>query len=288
MNQEWYQQLPLNDVRNVIPVSGGDVNQAYRVETETETYFLLVQPGRDASFYEAEIAGLKAFEAAEITAPVVIASGEIENDAYLLLSYLEEGHTGSQEALGQLVAKLHQTYSEQGQFGFELPYEGRDISFDNTWTDTWVDLFIHQRIDVLAERIRQEQLWSPEDDELFEEVRQIMIETLRQHDSKPSLLHGDLWGGNYMFLTDGQPALFDPAPLYGDREFDLGATRVFGGFTQAFYDAYHEAYPLTEGATLRIQFYELYLLLVHLVKFGSMYHHSVKRTMEAIAHASSS
>jgi fructosamine-3-kinase len=27
-----------------------------------------------------------------------------------------------------------------------------------------------------------------------------------------------------MFLKDGRPALFDPAPLYGDREFDLGIT----------------------------------------------------------------
>lgn len=85
-----------------------------------------------------------------------------------------------------------------------------------------------------------------------------------------------------MFLTDGRPALFDPAPLYGDREFDLGATKVFGGFDDAFYHAYNEAYPLSEGANLRIQFYELYLLMVHLVKFGAMYAQSVRRTMNNI------
>ncbi|MFP6334430.1 fructosamine kinase family protein, partial [Bacillus subtilis] len=71
-------------------------------------------------------------------------------------------------------------------------------------------------------------------------------------------------------------------PLYGDREFDLGATRVFGGFTQDFYDAYNEALPLNKGANERIKFYELYLLMVHLVKFGSLYAGSVNRTMKDI------
>ena len=55
-------------------------------------------------------------------------------------------------------------------------------------------------------------------------------------------------GGNYMFLKNGEPALFDPMPLYGDREFDLGATRVFGGFSEEFYEAYDKAYPLPDGA----------------------------------------
>ncbi|MFO3719432.1 fructosamine kinase family protein [Staphylococcus felis] len=282
MHEQWYQQLPLEGIQNVRPVSGGDVNEAYRIETTTDTYFLLVQPNRTEDFYDAEIAGLKAFEEAGITAPIVISSGEIEQDAYLLLSYLDEGSSGSQRELGALVAKLHYTYAPNGQYGFDLPYEGGDIRFENEWTSTWKDLFIHQRIDPLVERIRQAHLWTEQDDVLFESVRQIMMDTLGEHRSEPSLLHGDLWGGNYMFLKDGTPALFDPAPLYGDREFDLGATKVFGGFTQDFYDAYHQAYPLSEGAMFRIHFYELYLLLVHLVKFGTMYAGSVRRMMEVI------
>ena len=51
-----------------------------------------------------------------------------------------------------------------------------------------------------------------------------------------------------MFLTNGQPALFDPAPLYGDREFDIGITTVFGGFTQEFYDEYNQQLPLAKGS----------------------------------------
>lgn len=279
MKQQWYEQLPIEGITTVTPVRGGDVNQAFRVETAEETYFLLIQPQHPADFYKAEIAGLQAFEQAGITAPSVIANGCIAGDAYLLLSYLEEGVSGSQRALGQLVAQLHQVMSPNGQFGFEIPYQGSTMSFDNQWQTSWCDLFLNQRIKPLVQRIEAEGLWTEHDAKQFEQVYERMDVTLRQHNSEPSLLHGDLWAGNYMFLTDGTPALFDPAPLYGDREFDLGATKVFGGFSADFYEAYHQTYPLQAGAFYRIQFYELYLLLVHLVKFGTVYLASVREKM---------
>src|SRR5699024_8580483 len=102
-------------------------------------------------------------------------------------------------------------------------------------------------------------------------VREVIVSALSDHTSKPSLLHGDLWGGNYMFLENGQPALFDPAPLYGDREFDLGITTVFGGFTQTFYDSYNKHYPLSKVANERVLFYRLICLRVSLMKVGIMY-----------------
>ncbi|MCS4487104.1 fructosamine kinase family protein [Staphylococcus americanisciuri] len=282
MKQQWYQQLPIDGIKIVTPVSGGDVNQAFRIETTEATYFLLVQSQQFADFYAAEIAGLKAFEKEGITAPKVIANGCIDGDAYLLLTYLEEGASGSQQALGQLVAKLHQVKNPNGQFGFSLPYKGSAISFDNQWQNSWHDLFLHQRVNPLVQRIEAEGLWTAYDSERFQRVYDIMICVLQVHESEPSLLHGDLWAGNYMFLTDGTPALFDPSPLYGDREFDLGATKVFGGFSSDFYEAYHQTYPLKDGAHDRIQFYELYLLLVHLVKFGTMYLSAVREKMEEI------
>lgn len=91
MNEQWLEHLPLKDIKEISPVSGGDVNEAYRVETDTDTFFLLVQRGRKESFYAAEIAGLNEFERAGITAPRVIASGEVNGDAYLVMTYLEEG-----------------------------------------------------------------------------------------------------------------------------------------------------------------------------------------------------
>lgn len=282
MKQSWQTQLPLNNIKSISPVSGGDVNEAFKIETVERTYFLLVQRNRNASFFAAEISGLELFEEAEVNAPRVIGSGEIEGDAYLLLTYLDEGRTGSQEALAELVAQMHSKQQVNGKFGFDLPYEGGDITFDNSWTDNWITLFVNRRLDHLKDTLVEQGAWSDDDVSQYESVRSVIVDTLKQHPSKPSLLHGDLWGGNYMFLKDGSPALFDPAPLYGDREFDLGITTVFGGFTEAFYNEYDKHYPINEDVEKRLEFYKLYLLMVHLVKFGGMYAESVKRSMKQI------
>ena len=282
MKTQWQSQLPLDNIRSIVPVSGGDVNEAYRVETSQSPYFLLVQRQRSKDFFAAEVAGLNLFEKSGITAPIVIDSGEIDGDAYLLLSFLNEGTQGSQAELGALVAKMHQQQQPDGKFGFDLPYEDGDVSFNNNWSDSWMTIFVERRLDHLKDRLVNQGLWIEDDVQTYHKVREKIVSSLRNHTSKPSLLHGDLWGGNYMFLENGQPALFDPAPLYGDREFDLGITTVFGGFTQAFYDAYNKHYPLSKGANQRLEFYRLYLLMVHLLKFGSMYAGSVDRSMENI------
>ncbi|WP_323703847.1 fructosamine kinase family protein [Mammaliicoccus sp. Dog046] len=285
MNQEWLNQLPIQNIKKCILVRGGDVNEAFRIETKDDIYFLLVQHQRSEDFYDAEVAGLEAFQEAGVRAPIVKGRGEINSDAYLILSYLEEGRSGSQRELGKLVAKLHSHHEPSGKFGFHLPYHGSAITFENGWQETWTNIFVEQRLDQLRNEIVKQHLWTEEEQRKFEQVREIIVDTLENHNSKPSLLHGDLWAGNYMFLDNGEPVLFDPSPLYGDREFDLGATRVFGGFTKDFYDAYNESLPLSKGAEFRIQFYELYLLMVHLVKFGEMYAGSVNRTMNDILEA---
>ena len=128
MNQSWQEQLPLNNIKSISPVSGGDVNDAYIVETDNDTYFLLVQKNREADFYAAEIAGLKKFEEAGIKAPIVEGNGQIDNDAYLLLSYLQEAGRGDQRDLAKLVAKMHSQQQGDGKLGFEIPHEDGDIS----------------------------------------------------------------------------------------------------------------------------------------------------------------
>lgn len=169
----WTKQLPLQHITAITPVGGGDVNQAYRVDTAEKPYFLLVQPGYPASFYAGEIAGLEAFEQADILAPRVIANDTIEGDGYLLLSFLTSG-SGSQRDLGHLVAHLHQHHEPSGRFGFDYPYAGTSVSFANDWTDSWADLFIHQRLDKLSAHLRQKGLWQAADQTTFQQVRTII------------------------------------------------------------------------------------------------------------------
>lgn len=283
MNHDWIKHLPIDDVRQVTRVGGGDVNQAYRMDAGEKSYFLLVQPNQPQTFYASEIAGLKAFEEAGIHAPQVITSGQINGDAYLLLDYLESG-TGKQSDLGKLVAHLHRHESQNGKFGFDYPYSGSSISFNNDWTDSWIALFVHRRLDVLASKLQKNRLWTKSEIELYEKAREIIVFELEHHSSKPVLLHGDLWSGNYMFLADGAPVLFDPAAVYGDRELDIGVTTVFGGFTSEFYRAYEASYPFDEGYEKRLEFYRLYYLMVHLHKFGFSYANSVAATLRKIVH----
>lgn len=281
MMVDWIRQLPLEDVQQVTQVGGGDVNQAYRIDTGKKSYFLLFQPNQPKSFYAGEIAGLNAFKKAGIMAPRVIASGQTSEGAYLLLNYLERG-TGKQAKLGELVAHLHHYKSPNGQFGFDYPYSGSSISFNNDWTGSWTELFVNRRLDVLAALLQKKQLWTSHDVKQYKKSRDRIISELARHTSEPVLLHGDLWGGNYMFLSDGSPALIDPAAVYGDRELDLGVTTVFGGFTSEFYRAYAAAYPFDEGYEKRLPFYQLYYLMVHLNKFGLGYAGSVSATMREI------
>lgn len=277
-----FENLPLEDVKDIRVASGGDVNQAFKIYTNDDEYFMLVQENTDEDFYKGEIAGLKLFEKIEIVAPRVIANGYEDNKAYLILSFLEEGTSGSQSDLARTVAKVHQYKSPNGKFGFDNEHRGSDTTYTNEWTDSWKEVIIDQRLDVLKDQLVEMNLWNELDVEKYEKVRNIINRTLDNHKSEASLLHGDLWGGNYMFLKDGTPALFDPSPFYGDREFDIGITTVFGGFTDEFYKEYNNIYPLSYGYEKRIEFYRLFLFMVHMVKFGRTYESSVSRAMDNI------
>ncbi|MFD1441075.1 fructosamine kinase family protein [Lacticaseibacillus hegangensis] len=281
MDQNWLAQLPIEPVTTFQGVHGGDVNQAFHLHTAKRELFLLVQPGQPASFYAGEIAGLNAFAENGIAAPRVLGNGAIDGDGYLLLSYLASG-TGDQAALGHLVAKLHQVQSPTGRFGFEQPYAGTSVSFDNAWTDTWTELFVDRRLDVLDRALTHKGLWTAADHTRYLAARAKIVAALATHKSQPVLLHGDLWSGNFMFTADGQPALIDPAALYGDREFDIGITTVFGGFNDRFYQAYAADLPFEPGAGQRLDFYRLYLLMVHLDKFGSSYARPVASLLSRI------
>ncbi|MDH5594042.1 MAG: fructosamine kinase family protein, partial [Gammaproteobacteria bacterium] len=86
-----------------------------------------------------------------------------------------------------------------------------------------------------------------------------------------SLLHGDLWSGNYAFLKTGEPVIFDPATYYGDREADIAMTELFGGFSAEFYAEYNNCYPLDSGYKTRKTLYNLYHILNHMNMFGGGY-----------------
>jgi protein-ribulosamine 3-kinase len=253
------------------PVSGGDINQAYRLQdVDGRDWFLKLNKAGCADMLAAEAAGLKELASAGvIRVPQCMGCGADDQAAWLLLEWLElDNESNSDAALGKALAVMHRRTNTS--FGWQFDnYIGTNLqanSVSTSWTEfyreqrLWPQLHLaekngagHVLLDygfLLAERL----------DDWFKDYAVV-----------PSLLHGDLWGGNKGALADGSSVIFDPAVYYGDREADLAMTHLFGGFADDFYSAYEAEWPLDPGAENRRELYNLYHVLNHFNMFGGDY-----------------
>ena len=142
--------------------------------------------------------------------------------------------------------------------------------------DLWIPFFRERR---LLPQLRRGEGYLDEKDRRCAEKLLARLEELLPEPEAPSLLHGDLWSGNYITGPDGRAWLIDPAAYVGHREADLAMTELFGGYPAAFYDAYREAWPLQPGYEQRREIYNLYHLLNHLNLFGPSYLGSVRQIL---------
>ncbi|BGP47598.1 hypothetical protein JCM10450v2_003463 [Rhodotorula kratochvilovae] len=247
-------------------VSSTSSDQRYLYKCEAGTATQLV----------GEAASLSAMnEACAEVAPTLLGSGTDEQGRKWMLSEWHELSpipSSQQARLAELVAQMHLAPVPPGQrFGFSVPTCCGATEQDNTEEESWAEFFGRRRIGDLVQRIGD-----PELSRLGEEVQQrVILELLGKLEIKPSILHGDLWSGNARYSKNrNAPITFDPSSYYGHSEADLGITRMFGGFTPAFYQRYHELVPKTEPADeyeQRMQLYEVYHHLNHMLMFGGLY-----------------
>ncbi|MDH3990520.1 MAG: fructosamine kinase family protein, partial [Gammaproteobacteria bacterium] len=139
----------------------------------------------------------------------------------------------------------------------------------NGWSDSWVEFLKEQRLGFQL-RLAADNGFAGALQEQGARLLRRLPAWFEDYNPSPSLLHGDLWGGNWA-SCGGEPVIFDPAVYYGDRESDLAMTRLFGGFGRTFYTAYEAAWPLEPGHEARNDIYQLYHVLNHLNLFGSGY-----------------
>ena len=269
-------------------ISGGDINEAYRLTlSDGNTLFMKTNRLENASFFTAEAAGLAALASTHaIGLPKILGTG-IDTDggfSFLLLEMIRGAARVRDywEILGQELASLHKydpsEYSGTGKYGFHSDnYIGMSAQ-KNTPCDSWVEFFRSNRLEPQFKRAGG--YFSPEDlkriHSLLDGLDRLLIEP-----EYPSLLHGDLWGGNVMTGNDGKAWLIDPAVYVGHREVDIAMTELFGGFSQSFYASYQESAPLEPGYQDRLELYNLYQLLNHLNMFGGSYLSSVLSTVRA-------
>ena len=256
-------------IQNAQAVHGGDISQAFKLSDDSRSFFVKIQPAIRLEWFEAEAAGLTELAHANaVRVPQVVCHGVADGQAYLVLEHLLLKPHGDAAQLGRLLAQQHRVSA--AQFGGPRDNWIGATPQPNSWRERWIDFWRDQRLGFQLQLAAGNgyggalqadgEALLPRLDAFFD-----------GYVPAPSLLHGDLWGGNHGYLSDGSPVIFDPAAYFGDRECDLAMTELFGGYAPDFYAAYREAWPLDAGYSLRKILYNFYHVLNHANLFGGSY-----------------
>ncbi|MBO5550524.1 MAG: fructosamine kinase family protein [Lachnospiraceae bacterium] len=262
-------------------ISGGDINAAWAlILSDGSKVFMKSNRLENQDFFRAEAEGLEAISSCNtIKTPGILGRGTDGAISFLLLEYISGGRrrTDFFTEFGRELAALHSACASRftggRRYGFRNDnYIGAGYQ-KNTGEDSWIAFFREYRLEL---QFKKAEAYFDQGDvrrinRLLERVDELLIEP-----ESPSLIHGDLWGGNYMEGNDGSAWLIDPAAYVGCAEADIAMTELFGGFHMDFYSGYYEVRPKLSGYEERRDIYNLYHLLNHLNLFGGGYLSSVR------------
>lgn len=280
IEKEWQIQKNISvKIKQTFPVYGGDICNSYRLETDAGIFFLKSgKANAPEDLFEKEYNGLQLLAKSNtIAVPRPLLFGIAGNQPFLVMEFIQKAHAGTDfwEIFAEKLASLHRC--SHAHFGLEENNYIGILPQKNNCQHSWSEFYAFQRLAPLIKRCLDDSLLPPETikqgERLYQKIPEIFPE------EKPALIHGDLWGGNYLPGPDGHPIIFDPAAYYGNREMDLAMTRLFGGFDRRFYWHYQEIFPLAPGWEERIEICQLYYLLVHAILFEGGYVQQVKKIL---------
>jgi fructosamine-3-kinase len=257
-------------------VSGGCINDARLLTTSTGNFFL--KQNTNAALLETEVVGLQALAATQtMRVPEVLLLETVEQTTLLVLEFIEQGTraTSFWERFGTSLAELHSITAPK--FGFSSNNFIGSLPQSNRQHTNWTSFYWNERIQPQLQTALQGGRLNSTDERAFERLHQRLPNLFPIE--PPSLIHGDLWSGNFLCDKAGQPVLIDPAVCYAHREMDIAMTYLFGGFNARFYESYEATYPLAPGFPERLPIYQLYYLLAHVNLFGGSYVNSVRRVL---------
>lgn len=269
---------------------GGGASTSAVIDPETGNKYFIKSAVGEHDMLKAEYIGVKTMdETNTIKVPKPIAYGEYEarRQAFVIFEYLEMSSGGSQYNLGQQLAKMHRNINPNGLYGFHINNAIGATSQPNLpWINNWSDFWDQHRLGHMLQLTNNAQC----SNDTIQKLRMKTKELLSLHETQPSLVHGDLWGGNKCFCKvqtdDGNhniiPCIFDPATYYGDREVDIAMTYLFGGYNNDFYKGYEDEWPLSVGHEQRRTIYNLYHILNHNVLFGGSYINQARNMIDTI------
>ena len=251
--------------------AGGCINNGGKIVTSSGIFFVKWNDrGKFPDMFVREAEGLKELqEPAAIRIPEVVGVGETKSNQYLILEYIESHSPAPDFSLrtARGLSKLH--HSKSKRYGWKASNYMGSLVQHNDYSDSWIDFFVERRLEVQLKLAVDKGEMGSDAIRIFEKLYKELPSILSEEE--PTLVHGDLWGGNLMRDEKGYPCLIDPAVYYGHREVDLAMTQLFGGFDDTFYSIYQEEYSTPPGLQQRLDIYNLYPLLVHVNLFGGGY-----------------
>jgi len=253
-------------------VGGGCINETYRIDFGNQHFFCKINSAvKFPQLFQKESNGLKLIAQQNvIEVPDVIDCFETNGQQVLLLEWINEGERSGKfwKKFGEQLAALHGISNEY--FGLNEDNYMGSVPQSNKPADNWIDFFIQQRLQPLINKCLSQNLLSPKHQTQFENLYK-QLPSIFDSEQKPSLLHGDLWSGNFMCNGNSEPVLIDTAVYFGHPSVDLGMTTLFGGFRSAFYEAYDYHSPFHSNYKEQWQVCNVYPLLIHLLLFGRSY-----------------
>lgn len=257
-------------------VSGGCIASNSVLTGESgKKYFVKQYPGEAGEAKaKAEVTGLTELARYEIIRiPEII--GFEKN--VVVLEFIEKGRypAGFHESFGRNIALLHKCTSDDGYGFIENNFIGDTIQVNLPKKLIWHEFYLNNRLMPQYRLMEKNGFTDSSINRIFDRMLTKLDKIIDDSTVVPSILHGDLWSGNYLASSQGEAVIFDPAVYYGDRETDLAMTKLFGGFDEKFYSAYKDEFPLGYGSEERIRLYQLYHLMNHLNLFGSSYYREV-------------
>jgi fructosamine-3-kinase len=250
-------------------LSGGCIGDVWRVDLTDGRRLVSKTAGPDGTL---DIEGyMLDYLARTRTVPV---PGVVHAEPGLLvMEYVETSGRldgAAQENAADLLAALHGITADA--YGHERDTLIGPLPQPNPWTDSWVDFFRDQRLLYMG-RLALDNGSLPKDTYArLESFCATKLDTYIEEPERPSLIHGDMWGGNVL-CRDGRIAGFvDPAIYHADPEIELAFATLFGTYGDPFFRRYNEHRPLRPGFfEARRDLYNLYPLLVHTRLFGGHY-----------------
>lgn len=257
-------------------IAGGSISQASYVRLEDKReYFVKYNTAAPTHLYTAELDGLRALAesgAIRVPRPLALGGGIDSIPRFLVLEWIEPGNHGRHffERFGGSLATMHQQ-STGSEFGFANDnFIGGTVQ-RNEWDSDWIRFWREKRLGFQLRLAQEKGVSCSRLLRLGEFLLDHLDEWISVPDEPPTLIHGDLWSGNFLVDSDGNAVLIDPAVYYGRREAELAMCMMFGGFSSAFFESYRGHWPLAEGADRRLEIYQLYHHLNHLNLFGKSY-----------------